>query len=183
MRYTRFMTRNALFLLATTVAATLLAAGCSSGPPPTLVDDGRIDYQVQTRRVESEDSPYNIHRLAIYRDQTDLVELGAISYSDGRPNSYALSVLYTGDNWRFMDGKMIVRSGDTLFRFSEPVTRRGGYSQPVEERITVVLSPAEFQEIALGKDVALEYFPGLVIEIDAPGRRASERFFEEYGPR
>lgn len=177
------MTRNRIIILAVIVLATVLATGCSSGPPPTLVDDGRIDYQVQTRRVESADSPYNVHRLAIYRDETDVVELGAISYSDGRPNSYALSVLYTGDDWRFMDGNMIVRSGDTLLRYSEPVTRKGGYSEPVEERITVVLSPAEFEEIALGRNVALEYFPGLVIEIDAPGRRASQRFFEEYGPR
>ncbi len=177
------MTRNGTLVIAAVVLATALATGCSSGPPPTLVDDGRIDYQVQSRRVETGDSPYTIHRLAIYRDQTDVVELGAISYSDGRPNSYALSVLYTGDDWRFMDGRMIVRSGDTLFRFSEPVSRKGGYSTPVEERITVVLSPAEFEEIALGRNVALEYFPGLVVEIDSPGRRASRRFFEEYGPR
>jgi hypothetical protein len=179
LKYTSPMTRTLLLLL--TILA--LTTACTSGPPPTLVDDGRVDYQVQTRRVESDESPYNVHRLAIYRDETDIVELGAISYSDGRPNSYALSVLYTGNDWRFMDGNMIVRSGDTLLRYSEPVTRRGGYSEPVEERITVVLSPAEFEQIALGENVALEYFPGLVIEIDAPGRRASRRFFEEYGPR
>jgi hypothetical protein len=179
LKYTSPMTRTLLLLLVSFV----LFAACSSGPPPTLVDDGRIDYQVQTRRVESDESPYNVHRLAIYRDQSDIVELGAISYSDGRPNSYALSILYTGSDWRFMDGSMIVRSGDTLLRFSEPVTRKGGYSAPVEERITVVLSPSEFEQIALGENVALEYFPGLVIEIDAPGRRASRRFFEEYGPR
>lgn len=179
LKYTSPMTRTLLLFL----TAFALTTACSSGPPPTLVDDGRVDYQVQTRRVEADESPYNVHRLAIYRDETDIVELGAISYSDGRPNDYALSVLYTGTDWRFMDGKMIVRSGDTLYRFAEPVTRKGGHSEPVEERITVVLSEAEFEQIALGDNVALEYFPGLVIEIDASGRRAARRFFEEYGPR
>lgn len=175
--------RQTIAYLLSVIGILLLAASCASGPPPTLVDDGRVDYQVQTRRVEDGESPYSIHRLAIYRDETDTVELGAISYSDGRPNDYALSVLYSGDNWRFMDGNMIIRSGDVLYRFSEEVIRQGGYNEPVEERITVVLSPEEFEQITLGDNVALEYFPGLVIEIDAPGRRASRRFFEDYGPR
>lgn len=184
LKYTSAMRRRqTLAYLLSVISILLLVASCASGPPPTLVDDGRVDYQVQTRRVEDGESPYNIHRLAIYRDETDTVELGAISYSDGRPNDYALSVLYSGDNWRFMDGNMIVRSGDVLYRFSEEVTRQGGYNEAVEERITVVLSPEEFEQIALGDNVALEYFPGLVIEIDAPGRRASRRFFEDYGPR
>ena len=90
------------------LALAILLASCSSTPPTSLEDSGPISYQVQTSYSGDD---YVVHRLVIYRDDEDTVELGVISPNDNSANSYALSVVYTGDTWRFMEGEVLIRVG------------------------------------------------------------------------
>ncbi len=154
------------------------AAGCASRAETTLVDTGAISYQVQT---SYSDDAFVVHRLVIYRDDTDTVELGVVSPTDGSDNRYVLSVVYSGADWRFMEGNVLVRAGSQLLRLrdSRP-SHSGGYREPVTERVTVELTRAQFRDIANGSRVAVEYHPGVIAYIDRRGERAMRQFYEEY---
>jgi hypothetical protein len=155
-----------------------LAASCSSTPESSLEDSGPISYQVQTSYSGDD---FVVHRLVIYRDEVDTVELGVISPNDGSPNSYVLSVVYTADSWRFMDGSVLIRVGTELLRLLDNrPSQSGGFREPVTERLTVVLTRAQFRSITNGTRVAVEYHPGVIAYIDRRAERAMRRFFDEY---
>lgn len=160
------------------VTAAIVAAGCSTGPETTLEDTGPIGYQVQTSYSGDD---YVIYRLVIYRDEHDTIELGVVSPADGSANSYVLSVVYRGSQWRFMEGNVLVRVGTELLRLRDQrPTHSGGYREPVEERITVALTQSQFRRITNGSRVAVEYHPQTIAYIDRRAERAMRRFFEEY---
>lgn len=165
-------------LAATAVLALWLLGGCASRAETTLVDTGAISYQVQT---SYSDDAFVVHRLVIYRDETDAVELGVISPTDGSPNRYVLSVVYTGADWRFMEGGVLIRVGSQLLRLrdSRP-SHSGGYREPVTERLTVELTRAQFRDVANGSRVAVEYHPGIIASIDRRGERAMRQFYADY---
>lgn len=155
-----------------------IPAGCASRAETTLVDTGAISYQVQT---SYSDDAFVVHRLVVYRDETDTVELGVISPTDGSSNSYVLSVVYTDTDWRFMEGNVLIRVGSQLLRLRDPrPSHSGGYREPVTERVTVELTRAQFRDIANGSRVAVEYHPGVIAYIDRRGARAMRQFYEEY---
>ncbi|TVR32569.1 MAG: hypothetical protein EA404_07230 [Spirochaetaceae bacterium] len=167
-----------LFVVTAVLVAAAMATGCSSGPQTTLEDSGRISYQVQT---SSSGEDYEVHRLVIYRDDYDSVELGVLSPNDGSPNSYVLSVVYSGSQWRFMEGEVLVRVGAQLLRLRDNrPTRAGGHNEPVRERLTVALSREQFHSITAGSRVAVEYHPGTIAYVDRRAERAMRRFYQEY---
>ncbi len=160
------------------MATLFLVVACRTAPETSLEDSGAISYQVQTSRSGDD---YLIHRLVVYRDDSDTVELGVVDPRDGSGNAYVLSVVFTGPEWRFMEGVVLIRVGSELLRLRDPnPTQSGGFREPVTERLTVTLTRAQFRAITNGSRVAVEPHPGVLLYVDRRGERAMRRFYDEY---
>ena len=171
-------TKALLRACAVTAAALILMVACRTAPETSLEESGAITYQVQTSRSGSD---YLIHRLVVYRDESDTVELGVVDPGDGSGNAYVLSVVFTGQEWRFMEGVVLIRMGSELLRLRDAnPTHSGGFREPVTERVTVTLTRAQFRAITNGSRVAVEPHPGVLFYIERRGERAMRRFYEEY---
>ena len=167
-------------ITAVVLLAVFAIASCASPPETTLVSP-EIGYQVQSRRVDGSAGSYTVHRLAVYRDETDTVEVGIIKYDTGAPNDYVVSIVYTGKEWRFMEGNVLIRVDRHLWnlRDSSP-QRQGGYREDVTERLVVPLTDEQFHELTRSTGAALEYHPGKIVYISRAGSRAMRRFYNEF---
>ena len=160
--------------------AAFVIVSCATTPETSLVS-AEIGYQVQSRRVESSGGSYSVHRLAVYRDETDTVEVGIITYDSGAPNDYVVSIVYTGDEWRFMEGDVLIRVDRQLWNLRDRSPHReGGYKENVTERLVVTLTDDQFRELTRSTGAALEYHPGKIVYISRAGSRAMRRFYNEF---
>jgi len=162
------------------VFVALILGGCASGPA-SLEEQAATDFQVRTTRTSDDAGPYTIHRLTVYHDQSDTVEIGVIVRQDDRKR-FALSVLYTGEQWRNLEGDIRVQVDGQLWELTDTSpTRTGGYKEAVQERLTVELSADEFYLLTHADSVELQYYPDLIIQLSGRAKRALSRFYEEYG--
>jgi len=89
-----------------------------------------------------------------------------------------LEIVYSGNNWLFMDGNVVVKADERLYRLRDDRPSRTAHYGKVTERILVDVDPAFIDRIRNAKEVGIQFF-GEPIHIDSTGKEYIQRFWDD----
>jgi len=127
------------------------AAHCQDIPTDSAPEEPSADNPLLTidhQHHDSLDDPYDTDTVFMIKAWDEKVSLVKITHTNSKKIELFLVDTYTGTNWRFMDGKILVKVDDTLIRLQAPKPYRDAYSGGVLEMLWAPITPAQIKLLA-----------------------------------
>ena len=139
-----------------------------------------VPYRVEHTFYDDIRDPFDCYSVVFYRTETDTFTIQKDVHKDGS-SMYCLAIDYVGDDWRFMDGEVLIEIDGQIFEYedSEPYRKVMDNGQ-VLEFLIVYFDDDDFtlDYVAAIKRIRIQCYRSPVI-ISTQGRQNITRFVAE----
>lgn len=130
---------------------------------------------LEHHHIDDLGNPYDIDQTIIYKTREDEIKL--VKFTDATGQHFCVAETYTWSDWRFMDGKILIKADDKLFKLEDPHPRQDMRDGGVREMIIADIEKEAIEAMAKASVVRIQVFHQPLILLDQ-GREAIKDFYD-----